>query len=1022
MLFAASGATALTYQLIWVRMLSDVFGVTVLAVTTVVTAFMAGLALGSLVFGRLVDRYGRPLLVFAGLQLVVGLFALAWPELLRYLTEAYVALYRRFPTSFYVQGLIRFGLTFGLLLVPTTLMGGTLPVLTKYFVRALRHMGRDLGQLYGVNNLGAVVGIVLTAFLLIRSVGMQATLWIAAGINIAAAGVLLALHRFASAQQAAAQGGQEKAEPYTPSVAVPGAPPARYPAYVRKAVLWAFAIEGFCALAYEVLWTRMLVGVSQHKDVYLFSTILAGFILGLSLGSYLIGRICERRRDVLLMFGAVELAIGLVAVAAIYAFQALPETLWQLWQWADYAWWSGALENVVLLLVLLVPTTLMGATFPLVGRICTQSVRQVGRSVGQIGCLDTVGSIFGAFAAGFVLVPVLGVTRAVGLTAVINILIGAGLLFAYPGVSRRFRATMAFSGVGLTVALLLLVPARFGADHWLAHRRYDSYLYLEEGVSATVGVPAASDGEKGLMIDGMVTAATNYDDMRVHAMLGYVPFLAHPQPRKALVIGFGMGVTSGCLLQDGIERVDCVELAPEVLEAASCFADVNGDVMNDPRFRAVLDDGRSYLLATGQRYDLITSNAVHARLSNGLYTVGFYRLCRDRLTEDGTMAQWLPSNWMTRAEYWMLVRAFAEVFPHTSIWEANIGHQVLLGTLSPGRLNYPRLAKRLARPKPQADLGPLDLSDPVEFLAHFVAGGDELRAYTRHLPLNTDDCPRVEFSFVADRRPIAGVIRDLVAFREQSEPDFVDWGTAEHADELQARLERYRHAFDLCLRARIRDTQGRDEAVLAVAAQARSVAPKSGRIRQLVYSLLGSQIARAGSLRAEGKLRQAAQLCQRVLELDPGSPSAFVELALIHQAAGNLPRAVAAARQAVESEPGFGRAHAILGMLLVRTGDTANARKHLESAIQMSRSPDPLPYLWLGRLHARQGRLVEAARALGAAVNIAPNVSRLHLELAEVLERLDESEAARRHASEALRLAPASKQAQDLLRRLSGQP
>ncbi|MGD2174806.1 MAG: fused MFS/spermidine synthase, partial [Candidatus Brocadiaceae bacterium] len=534
-LFFLSGVSALIYQVVWVRMFGDVFGVTVYAVATVVTTFMAGLALGAYLFGRWIDRAGNPLGVFALLQLGIGLFALLFPSLLGRLTQAYVALHRQFPASFYMRSLVRFGLSFGLLILPTTLMGGTLPVLSKFFVGRLKRLGGDMGHLYAANNLGAVIGVFAAGFFLIRTVGMHFTIGTAAAINLAVAALAYVASVKADRSQPSPQASEEGPDDQNgdaPPVAAP-----TYPRHVRTLVLWAFGIEGFCALSYEVVWTRVLTGMSHHKTVYLFSTILISFIFGLSLGSFIIARFIDRTRSLLALFGLMEIAIGVSAIAMLPVFKLLPGLLRQTYRASLEAWWSGALENLIWFLVLLVPTTLMGTTFPIVSKIYTRTLDALGRRIGTIGCLDTIGSIFGSFVAGFVLIPFIGMAKAVAVTAVINLLIGASLVAFEPLRSGKLKLAAGVGGVVLAVGALGLTPSELRFEHWLRERPFTHFVYYREGVSATVAVPELPSGERGLMIDGFTTAVGNYGDLRVHKMLGYLPWLLHENPKSSLVIG-----------------------------------------------------------------------------------------------------------------------------------------------------------------------------------------------------------------------------------------------------------------------------------------------------------------------------------------------------------------------------------------------------------------------------------------------------------------------------------------------------
>lgn len=768
-LFFLSGASALIYQVVWVRMFGLVFGVTIFAVSTVLTAFMAGLALGSVYFGRLIDRDKDPLLVFAYLELGIGLFALLLPLFLKGLTYIYVNMHQHMPDSFYLRSLIRFVFSFLLLLIPTTLMGGTLPVLSKFFVRRLKKVGRDIGNLYSVNNLGAVVGCFAVGFFLIRTVGVRATINIAALINLLIAGVVFMARGYLKGNETVVES-EDKDEITTVKEGggLGESEGQKYPKYIVNLVLVVFAIEGFCALAYEVIWARILIAIADEKSVYFFSTVVITFIFGLSLGSFIVAKFIDYKKNLLALLGFIEIAIGVLGVWLLPVFGRLPGLLARSIPMPEASWWLyPGKEYFIFFLVMLVPTTLMGTTLPIVSKIYTTNLKGLGSRIGNIGCFDTIGSIFGSFVAGFIFIPFIGVAKAVILTSFINLSLGALLIFLHPFM--KYGAKLA---TALILVFVIIGTSNFidpsGKDlrYWQTKAPGDKLLYYKEGVSATVVVPHSSFyGMKQLAINGAVTAFAAYTDLRVHKMLGYLPFLLHKEPKSALIIGLGMGVTAQSLIQPGIDEVDCVEICPEVVEAArNCFSNENRNVLDEPKINLIIEDGRNHLLTTNKKYDIITSNAIHVRYSSNLYTKEFYQLCKKKLTKDGIMCQWLPTNWLSQREYQMLLKSFMEVFTHTSLWCVNPDHTILLGAPSKPQIDYRNLLEKLKAQKSKQDLSAVHLDDPFTFFTQLVGNKEDLADYVEGIPPHTDDRPYVEFSRVVDKsfnKSVLGKITEM---------------------------------------------------------------------------------------------------------------------------------------------------------------------------------------------------------------------------------------------------------------------
>ncbi|MBN1561948.1 fused MFS/spermidine synthase [candidate division KSB1 bacterium] len=754
--FFLSGASALIYQTVWIRQFGLVFGVDVYATATVLTAFMAGLALGNLIFGKIVDRRGKPFTLFILIELGIGFYALLFPLTFKGLNVLYIGLYRVLPLGFYATQLYRFFLAFLFLIFPTTLMGGTLPVLSRIFVKKLDVLGWNIGRLYSVNNFGALIGCFAAGFILMRSIGLRSSIYVGAGLNLLNALVVFSVGRFLTEREP-----QDKVHPE-------GAAddPDDLPARVIRYVLWAFAIEGFTALAYEVIWTRILIGYSHDKSVYFYTTVILSFIFGLSLGSLLVARLANKKKNLLLLFGLIEVAIGIVSIILLSIFSGIGGLL-NTWRLSYTESWCSSLgrEYAMFFFAMVVPTTLMGMTFPLVSVICTPQMKRLASRIGEIGFLDTVGSIFGAFAAGFILIPFLGVVKAVLFTAMINILIGLGAILLQPRMPKKLKSGFAGSAIAIVVLLILFAPDSAYFQHWQTRRQGDRLLYYHEGADATIAVPQHNDGIKFLSINGSVTAFAEYGDIRVHKMLGYLPYFVHENPRNALVIGLGMGITARSLLLPGMQRVDCVEMNRGVIEAAAgYFAKENENVLAEERLNIIIDDGRSFLTMTTQKYDIITSNAVHARLSGGLYTKEFYQICKKRLNENGVMCQWTSTNWLTPLEFASLITAFHASFPHTSLWLVNAGHLLILGTPAPLALRASALQERFAA-KVQSDLYPYMLDTPAAFLAHFVTDERQLPTLIQNAPLNSDDKPLAEFSRVVSKMQIPQVLLSLIGVK-----------------------------------------------------------------------------------------------------------------------------------------------------------------------------------------------------------------------------------------------------------------
>ena len=744
-LFFLSGACTLVYELVWVRMLVLVFGTSVFAVSTVLSAFMAGLALGSALFGRLVDRSGNALKIYAWLEAGIGLFALAFPFILAGLDDLYTVLYRLLEGQPYLFSLVRFVICFLVLLVPTTLMGATLPVLSKFVVQRLAAVGRRVGALYAFNTFGAMAGCLVTAFFLMELAGVRGSTWVAAAGNILIAAVAFVL----SARVRDAGPRPEGARRPAPEAAVSpepveGAPPA----YMTRLVFWGFALSGFTALGYEVVWSRLLSVVLRLTTSQSLSTILISFLFGLALGGAIGARWADRWKRLFSVFGAAELALGLFGLASLAVFAAIPRMVQAL----NFATWWGHMAKLFLVAfgVMLVPTILMGLLFPVVGKIHVLGLGSLGRKIGNVYAANTTGAIFGAFTAGFVLIPLIGTQGSLEVLAWINVAVGAAVLLLDPGLRPRTRVAVA-AGLALPVLLLtLLLPSDFMSELFERAQPRAELLYYDEAVGGTVTVYEFPGGHRVLRVNGAGEVPTDRASIQIFRLLGNLPLALHPDPREVLVIAFGGGITLSSVELQRPQRVDCVEIVPGVFEAARWFEKYNNGVferLDQPWLDLIVDDGRNHVLRSRREYDVIISDSTHPGTADSwvLYTEEFYRLCRERLKSGGLFAQWLPLHGLTEDGYRMILRTFHEVFPHASLWVTE-DYSVMLGAPDGLAIDLRLLEERLGRPEVRASLAEVDLDEPFSFLANLTLDERAFAAYAGEGRTNTDNRPWISFA------------------------------------------------------------------------------------------------------------------------------------------------------------------------------------------------------------------------------------------------------------------------------------
>ena len=1004
LIFILSGASGLIYEVIWMRQLTLIFGSTVFATSTVLTAFMAGLALGSFYFGRKIDESTQsPLRIYALLEAGIGAFCLVWPLILAALSALYVLIHRNITSEFYTLSLIRFVLTFGVLLIPSTLMGGTLPVLTRFFVKRLEQLGTNIGILYALNTFGAVIGTVAAGFFLIEALGIRWTLGVGIAINFAVAAIAIVLARKTLATEDASH--QLKEEPIEPEPSLTDNQ--QLTPDTSKLVLYAIGISGFCALAYEVLWTRIMV-FFLGSTTYAFATMLAAFLFGIALGSIVLARWVDRIKQPVAIFGIIQLGIGLFALILMPAFEelyglsrALQSTFGLSRFWTFFSCF----------LVMCLPTFLMGASFPLVTKIYTGSARQLGKSIGNVYAVNTVGSILGSFCAGFILIPLLGIRPSIVLTVTLNSGIGCLLILKSRWQTETGKSLiqgigigMPILNVGLAVILLLTVnqPLFLKSAIFKTQRPGDTLVDYNEEVDATVTTLKDDEGVYRLYVDTNQAADASRWDSPSHRVIAHLPLLLHPRPKRALVVGFGMGLTSHSITQHGVQ-VDAIEVSNGVLSAAQkYFTHVNGNVFDNRLFNYKLNDGRNHILMTKTKYDMISTGIIHPLVSAGssnIYTADFYRLCRKILTEDGIMCQWVPLHRLPEAHYKMIVRTFIEVFPETTLWyKYTPDFVILIGTREPLQINYKNFIDRAQIANIREGLAADDL-DGMSLIDSFMMGPETVHKYVGAGPIHTDNRPRLEFFRGAD---LVGTttqnVKGMAKYRERVLPYLTNYGrTLAEQRATREKLDTYFRATEKLILGQIAYASRKYQNAATLMNEAVSINPADETIRYNFGVVAGS--IREGD---QDELQQMEQEVRKVMAQNPDDVEGHLHLGILYEKQGELAKASSELEEFLRHEPSRSDVYLILGPLYQRQERYKEALRTYKRLEQQE--PElPMPILAaMSQLHLILEDTDEAEKYGQKAIAADPNAWRAHYFLGNVYAATGQQQKQIAHYEDAL--------------------
>lgn len=746
LLFVLSGAAGLVYEVVWARQLVLVFGNTSQAVSTILTGFFGGLAVGGWAGGRLADRLRRPLRMYGLLELLVVVVVLVTPITFRLIGEAYRGAYPSLSGVPLALALVRFALSIAALAPATLLMGATLPALTRYLGRGGDHLGSAFRRLYTANTIGGVAGTLLAGLVLIEVLGLSGALL--AGAACSATAGLLALGLDLRTGADAPEPTHPAAQAGTSAMATPGDDVAPASTHRRLALVLAF-VSGLTSLGYQVVWNRLL-SAGTGNSTYVFTVILALFLVGIVLGAGLLGSLRPKVRSVVALIGSAQLATALLATAgavliaspAIPYFGASPQFPLAL------AYFSSQVT-----LVVLPATVAMGMTFPATAYLLGAETGGEGAASGGLLALNTAGSLLATFALPFLVIPFLGSPHTLAGLVIVNLAVGAYLLvMRTEGTrTRRLAALSVVSAGMLAVAVVGFSGRAFGSPTVAlvdASAQGAVFAATEDDIASVVA--GTADGRVQIWVGGTSMTAITVDTK----LMPVIPLALRPDATDGLVIAFGMGTAFRTSLMAGV-ATDVVELVPSVPAMFPWFYDDAEAVVANPKGRIIVADGRNHVELTDRTYDFVVVDPPPPIESSGVSVISsleFYRSAKARLKADGVMVQWVPFG-QTLDEFLAHVRTYLQVFPNvTAILGPGGNGYYLVGSDGSVDVTAQALTAVLERPGLLADVNSApdaDVADAAAWAARLVgltwASGDRLRAAVGDGPLVTDDRPLPEY-------------------------------------------------------------------------------------------------------------------------------------------------------------------------------------------------------------------------------------------------------------------------------------
>lgn len=942
--FFLSGFAGLVYEVAWIRQAALLFGSTTFAVSAVLAVFFLGLAIGAYLFGRVGQRISRPLILFGYVEIGLGLLALISPYAFDFADFLYGIAYRLLSDAPFLRFTTRLLLVALVVLPPTVLMGGTLPLFCRQYSRNSGRIARAVGLLYGVNTLGAALGCAATGFVFLPDLGLRGAVYIGVVCNILSGLVVRSL----------SIARDDVVSSSVASRAVSGRLPQ------SRVVFVLFFAVGFVALGAEVLWVRYL-GLLINNTVYTYTLALSVVLVGLVLGSVLAAQFSDRTDRRAHFFGAFQVATGLVVLALLML--------------SPGAWRGLGNDLYIYFAVLLPPAVLSGAAFPLAIRLVTDNAEYTSGVAGNLIAVNTLGGILGSLLIGFIGIPFFGLEKCLFFITGANLAIGFAAWFLLDRRSRAFKYAAALVAVLVYVGIPHFSQTQVPAD-FIGEGR--DLVAFREGYGANMAVVRRED-DLELEIDRWWQGGRKKNHQ---IMAAHVPMLLHPDPRRVVVVGAGTGQTVSRFLMYPIDYLACVDIEPALFPFVEEYFET--EWMRDPRVEIVAEDGRNFLRHTAGTYDIISLELGEVSRPGVafFYTVDFYARARERLAPGGYLVQFVPLHFLSEDQFRGVVRSFLTVFPQSVLWY-NTSELLLIGSvddafnIAQGKLLG--MDEEVHTDLQYSHWGGVAyyLNQPHVFWGGYLMGAEGLASATVEADVYWDDRPILDYETVQNGE------RDELAFAEMlyKYRDSID---ALISGEVDARIAAVQSKNLREIAARVFVRQASD--LIAAREHRRIAALCAEAIRRLPEYLEAHRMF-ADAMMQLGRLQDAEKHYARVLELDPADARALNGRAVAFHRAGRLEEAVRYYEDAIHYHPDNALSQNGIAMVLHRLGRFDEAIQHYKEAIRLH--PDrPDTYADLGMALAQAGRLREAVPYLEKALDLRPNFTRVQRVLAQIRAEL----------------------------------
>jgi spermidine synthase len=715
-LFFLSGFCGMIYVIAWMQGLRYFLGPPLLSIISVLTIFLGGLALGSYLSGRFIDNRPDPLKIYGLLEGALGTYALMLPWLIHWAALIYKVIYQNIRSPFHVSFLFRYLLCTLILLIPSILIGAIWPVISRLLVQKIENLGWTMGKIYGINIMGGSVGALTAGLFFLPHFGVNSTIYFGACIDLLICICAVLLYKNIQSWEMMPTGASTVLKDKTGTIKEKS----RY-GRVHWIILIGYGLSGLAAMMYQVIWLRFLT-IFLDSSFLALSLILSTFLLGLALGSLCLARFVDKRKDPPLLLGLIEMIIGLSSLGIIPLLERYPLFIAAtIERFANYFWVLQLIGFSLLFFIMLIPTLLLGLSFPLACRILSDKIKTVGRSISVVFSVSAFGCLIGTLSGGILLTAWLGIKKGILVPVWSHVFIGCIFLLLSCSLSKKIKITMFILLAGFTIIFSNFIPIwempLFRGDPYryayhnngyqiersathidASKREREETLFAKEGIINIVSVIKDKE-DISMQVNGRMECSTKRG-LTAKVLAGHIPLLLHNNPKDILLIGHGCGITLGSIEQYPVREMECIEISQGVIEGSRYFNEFNNNALKDPMLKVIIEDARHHLTFTDKKYDVIISQPfnIWPGAITDLLTKEFFKLCQQRLKSGGVAAMNLPVRDMKSETFKSILFTWHNVFPFMNLWETNMGTDYLLiGSNQDLKWDYTHIIERMGK-------------------------------------------------------------------------------------------------------------------------------------------------------------------------------------------------------------------------------------------------------------------------------------------------------------------------------------